>query len=79
MGTKFAVVGSNLVVAYKKIKIFALFPHKYPQQLVDFLLAIEAILDFYRNIHYTFAKRFQPKLDKNKDLEKNNFYEDMQC
>ena len=30
-------------------------------------------------IDYTFAKRFQPKLDKNKDLEKNNFYEDMQC
>ena len=49
MGTKFAVVGSNLVVAYKKIKIFALFPHNYPQQFVDFLLAIEDILDFYRN------------------------------
>ena len=26
MGTKFAVVGNNLVVAYEKIKMFALLP-----------------------------------------------------
>ena len=38
MGTKFAVVGSNLVVAYKEIKLFALLPQIYPQDFVDFLL-----------------------------------------
>ena len=38
MGTKFAVVGSNLVVAYKEIKLFALLPQVYPQDFVDFLL-----------------------------------------
>ena len=27
MGTKFAVVGSNLVVAYEEVKIFALLPN----------------------------------------------------
>ena len=38
MGTKFAMVGSNLVVAYKEIKLFALLPQVYPQDLLDFLL-----------------------------------------
>ena len=38
MGTKFAVVGSNLVVAYKEIKLFAFLPQVYPQDFVDFLL-----------------------------------------
>ena len=38
MGTKFAVVGSNLVVVYKEIKLFALLPQVYPQDFVDFLL-----------------------------------------
>ena len=38
MGTKFAVVGSNLVVAYKEIKLFALLPQIYPKDFVDFLL-----------------------------------------
>ena len=38
MGTKFAVVGSNLVAAYKEIKLFALLPQVYPQDFVDFLL-----------------------------------------
>ena len=38
MGTKFAAVGSNLVVAYKEIKLFALLPHLYPQDFDDFLL-----------------------------------------
>ena len=38
MGTKFAVVGSNLVVAYKEIKLFALLPQVYQQDFVDFLL-----------------------------------------
>ena len=38
MGTKFAVVGSILVEAYKEIKLFALLPQVYPQNFVDFLL-----------------------------------------
>ena len=38
MGTKFAVVGSSLIVAYKEMKIFALLPQIYPQDFVDFLL-----------------------------------------
>ena len=38
MGIKFAVVGSNLVVAYKEIKLFALLLQIYPQDFVDFLL-----------------------------------------
>ena len=38
MVAKFAVVGSNLVVAYKEIKVFALLPKIYPQDFVDFLL-----------------------------------------
>ena len=38
MGTKFAVVGSILVEAYKEIKLFALLPQVYPQDFVDFLL-----------------------------------------
>ena len=38
MGTKFAVVSSNLVVAYKEIKLFGLLPQVYPQDFVDFLL-----------------------------------------
>ena len=38
MGIKFAVVGSNLVVAYKEIKLFALLFQIYPQDFVDFLL-----------------------------------------
>ena len=38
MGTKFAVVGSNLVVAYKERKLLALLPQVYPQDFADFLL-----------------------------------------
>ena len=38
MGTKFAVVGSNLVVAYKEIELFALLPQIYPQDFGDILL-----------------------------------------
>ena len=37
-GTKFAVVGSNLVVAYKEVKMFALLPQLYPQDFVDFFI-----------------------------------------
>ena len=38
VGTKFAVVGSNLVVAYKEVKMFALLPQLYPQGFVDFIM-----------------------------------------
>ena len=38
MGTKIAVVGSNLFVAYKEVKLFALLPRVYQQEFVDFLL-----------------------------------------
>ena len=37
MGAKFAVVGSNLLVACKEVKIFVLLPQVYPQKFVDFL------------------------------------------
>ena len=38
MGTKLAVAGSNLVAAYKEIKLFPLLRKVYPQDFVDFLL-----------------------------------------
>ena len=38
MGTKFAVVGSNLVVAYEEVKMLALLPQLYPQDFVDFFI-----------------------------------------
>ena len=38
MGVKFAVVGSNLVVLYKEIKLFALLPQLYLQDFINFLL-----------------------------------------
>ena len=34
MGTKFAVVGSNLFVAYKEVKLFALLLQVYPQEFL---------------------------------------------
>ena len=38
MGAKFAVVGSNLVVAYKEVKMFALLLQLYSQDFVDFFI-----------------------------------------
>ena len=38
MGTKFAVVSNNLVLAYKEIKLFAFLPQLSPEDFVDFLL-----------------------------------------
>ena len=35
MGTKFAVVGSNLNVAYKEIELFALSPQVYRQDFFN--------------------------------------------
>ena len=36
MGITFAVVGSNLVVAYQEIKMFALLPQLHRQDFADF-------------------------------------------
>ena len=38
METKFAVFGSNLVVAYEEVKMLALLPQLYPQDFVDFFI-----------------------------------------
>ena len=38
MGIKFALVGSNLVVAYKEVKMFALLLQLYPQGFVEFFI-----------------------------------------
>ena len=38
METKFAVVGSNLVVAYEEVKMLALPPQLYPQHFVNFFI-----------------------------------------
>ena len=38
MGTKFAVVGSNLVVVYGDFKMFALLPQLYPQDFIDIFI-----------------------------------------
>ena len=45
MGTRFAVLDSNLVATYKEIKLFALSPDVYPQDSVDFLY-YETTLNF---------------------------------
>ena len=54
VGTKFAVVGSNLVVVYKEIKLFALLPQVYPQDFVDFLLR-----NYFRFLDNIFQKRLE--------------------
>ena len=38
LGTKFSVVGSNLVVVYKEVKLFAFLDQLYPQDFVEFFL-----------------------------------------
>ena len=38
MGTIFAVVGSNLTVAYSEEKMFAILPQIYPKDFVDFFI-----------------------------------------
>ena len=54
MGTKFAVVGSNLVAAYKEIKLFALLPQVYPQDFVYFVLR-----NYFRFLDDIFQKRLE--------------------
>ena len=55
----FAVIGSNLVVAYEEIKMFALFQQLYPEDFVDF---------FIRNYFRFLGDVFQKWLD-NFDIE----------
>ena len=38
MGTIFAVVGSNLTVAYFEEKMFAILPQIYPKNFIDFFI-----------------------------------------
>ena len=59
MGAKFAVVGSNLVVAYEEIKMFALLQQLYPEDFVDF---------FIRNYFWFVDDVFHKRLD-NFDIE----------
>ena len=59
MGTKFAMVGSNLVVAYKEIKLFPLLPQVYPQDLVDFLL--RNYFRFLNDIFHKWLENFDIK------------------
>ena len=51
MGTKFAVVGSNLVVAYEEVTMFALLSQLYPQDPVDFF-----IRNYFRFLDNVFHK-----------------------
>ena len=54
MGSKFAVVSSNLIVVYKEIKLFALLSQVYPQDFVDFLLR-----NYFRFLDNIFQKRLE--------------------
>ena len=38
MGTKFVVIGSNLVATYEEVKMFELLLQLYSQDFVDFLI-----------------------------------------
>ena len=52
LGTKFSVVGSNLVVVYKEVyKLFAFLDQVYPQDFADFLLQ-----DYFRFLDDIFHK-----------------------
>ena len=59
MGTKFAVIGSNLVVVYKEIKLFALLSQIYPQDFVDFLL--RSYFRFLDDIFHKWLENFDIK------------------
>ena len=51
MGTIFAVVGSNLTVAYFEEKMFAILPQIYPKDFVDFF-----VRNYFRFLDYVFRK-----------------------
>ena len=51
MGTIFAVVSSNLTVAYFEVKMFALLPQIYPRDIVDYF--VRNYLRFLDDIFHT--------------------------
>ena len=59
MGTKFAMVGSNLDVAYKETKLFPLLRQVYPQDFVDFLL--QNYFRFLDGIFHKWLENFDMK------------------
>ena len=59
MGTKFAVVSTNSVVAYEEIKMFAVLPQLYPQDFVDFF--IRNYFRFLDDVFYKWLDNFDIK------------------
>ena len=59
MGTTFAVVGSNLTVAYFEVKMFALLPQIYPRNFVDFF--VRKYFRFLHDIFHTWLINFDIK------------------
>ena len=49
MGTNFAVVGSNLTVAYFEVRMFALLPQVYPRDFVNYF-----VCNYFRFLHDIF-------------------------
>ena len=62
MGTKFAAVGSNVVVAYEEIKMFALLPRLNQQNFVQF---------FTRNFFWILDDVFRRRLE---NFDREPFY-----
>ena len=60
MGTKFAVVTSNLVVAYEEVKMFALLPQLYQQDFVD--LFIQNYFRFLGDVFHKWLDNFDVEL-----------------
>ena len=56
MGTKFGVVGSNLIVPYEEVKVLALLPELYPQDFVDFF--IRKYFQFLDDVFHNFLDNF---------------------
>ena len=59
MGTIFAVVGSNLTVAYFEVKMFALLPQIYPRDFVDYF--VRNHFRFLDDIFHTWLINFDIK------------------
>ena len=56
MGTIFAVIGSNLTVAYFEVKMFAFLPQIYPRDFVDYF--VRNYVRFLDNIFHTWLINF---------------------
>ena len=56
MGTIFAIVGSNLTVAYFEVKMFALLPQIYPKGFVDYF--VSKYFRFLHDIFHTWLINF---------------------